>query len=130
MAKVSADLKKFNKIEQALREAVFGITRAEKEIDVALAGKRTTRERVGLSELKKGCVRQRAGVQELWESVYDIAGDCEQPELLARRSEAIQERIAYTSRDLHLEHQGPGVTEQETGSTRHDAVLERRRYIP
>lgn len=73
MARVSAELKKFNKIELAIRDAMQGLGRAEQQIEVALAGKRTSREKSGLIKLKENCAAEKKMVQALWESIFEIA---------------------------------------------------------
>lgn len=75
MARVSAELGKFNRIELAIRDSLQALGRAEKEIELALAAKRTGREIVELNKLKEGCAAKKKRVQSLWESVWDIAGE-------------------------------------------------------
>lgn len=73
MARISAELNKFNKIEVAIRDAMQGLGRAEQQIDVALAGKRTTKEKSGLIKLKKDIAAEKKRVQVLWESIFEVA---------------------------------------------------------
>lgn len=70
MARIPAELNKFNKIELAIRDAMQGLGRAEQQIDVALASKRTIKEKSGLIKLPAA---EKKRVQVLWESIFEVA---------------------------------------------------------
>lgn len=71
--KVSADLPKFNRIEEALRQAIGGLGRADQEFKVALSNKRTSAEKNGLVAIRGRCKTISGNLKRCWEDLFALA---------------------------------------------------------